>query len=169
MNRNLQALNALPRQYAEAALLACCGSRNWARRMADARPFQEIAQLLETADRIWRELPTDDWREAFRQHPKIGQKPSAADSTQASVWSETEQSGTRGASAETRAALAEANREYLALFGYIFIVCATGKTAEEMLALLRQRLQNDAHVELHIAAGEQQRITELRLRKFLAE
>jgi 2-oxo-4-hydroxy-4-carboxy-5-ureidoimidazoline decarboxylase len=166
-NANLAALNALPPQMAEAALLACCGSTRWARRMVIRRPFETVEELLSASAAIWQELAPEDWREAFSRHPKIGDRPkqeSAAERT----WSEQEQAAAKLTSELTAAALAEANRAYAARFGYIFIVCATGKSAEEMLAILQQRLQNDADSELRVAAEEQRKITELRLRKFLA-
>ncbi len=166
-NANLVALNTLPPQLAEAALLACCGSSRWARRMVIRRPFESVEELLEAAAAIWQELAPEDWREAFSGHPRIGDKPKQASDTERG-WSEQEQSAAKLASELTVAALAEANRVYEGRFGYIFIVCATGKSAEEMLAILQQRLQNDADTELRVAAGEQRKITELRLRKFIA-
>ena len=163
-------LNAVPQEEAERLLLECCGSTNWARRMAAQRPFQDRSELLDAAGRIWRELGREDWLEAFSGHPKIGQKAAARrGSEQARRWSEQEQAGTAGAREDVRAALAEANHAYEARFGYIFIVCATGKTTEEMLALLQNRLQNDPSSELRIAAEEQRKITRLRLEKLLRE
>ena len=170
MNANLALLNVMPEPLAEATLLACCGSHIWARRMADERPFQSLDHVFASAERIWQDLAPEDWLQAFHAHPKIGEKKAAAATgEQASVWAEKEQSRAESASAETMAALAEGNAAYEALFGYIFIVCATGKTAEEMLAILRQRLQNDPDAELKIAAGEQARITRLRLEKLLGD
>ena len=171
MTEGLERLNALPREAARAELLKCCGSRNWARQMVDARPFADPAQLFETADRIWWGLDPEDWLEAFRHHPKIGEKRAAAESVAAEArrWSEEEQAGTRLASQQTKEALVEANRVYEQKFGYIFIVCATGKSSEEMLALLRARLGNDDETELRIAAEEQRRITRLRLEKLLSQ
>lgn len=161
-------LNRLSAEEARAALLACCGSTRWATEVAGLRPFWDVGQLLNLAGRIWRELPHEDWLEAFRAHPKIGEsKPQQETGAEARAWAEGEQARAREASHDTLAALAEANREYEGRFGYIFIICATGKSAEEMLAALRGRLENDPEVELHVAAGEQWRITELRLRKFL--
>ena len=179
----LEELNRMTEEKAEAALLACCGSRRWARALAARRPLQDKEQLLRAADGIWGSVGREDWLEAFRCHPRIGEKtippqrrPSTSlgagrerreDAEKEAGWSEEEQAGARGASGETRAALAEANRAYEARFGYIFIVCATGKSAEEMLALLRQRLQNDPDAELRIAAEQQRQITHLRLEKLL--
>ena len=161
-------LNRLSKEEARAALLACCGSERWADAVAALRPFWDVGQLLNIGRRVWRELPRADWLEAFRAHPKIGEsRPERETGAEARAWSEGEQSRARDASEETRAALAEANREYEERFGFIFIVCATGRTADEMLALLRQRLKNDSETELRVAAGEQWRITELRLKRFL--
>ncbi len=161
-------LNAASREEAERLLLECCGSTNWARRMVERRPFQGISKLREAADHICWELGREDWLEAFRAHPKIGEKAAAqAGSAQTRRWSEEEQAGTEGAGQDILAELAEANRAYEARFGYIFIVCATRKSSEEMLALLRKRLQNDPQTELRVAAEEQRRITQLRLEKLL--
>lgn len=165
VNLNLAALNALPPEMAEAALLACCACSRWARRMVQRRPFEDAAELIAAADAIWWELAPENWREAFTAHPAIGEKPQQA-SQQERAWSEQEQAAAK-LTATTETALAEANRDYRDRFGYTFIVCATGKSAEQMLAILRQRLQNDADTELRIAAEEQRKITELRLQKLL--
>ena len=168
MKQRLDEFNALPREEAESELMKCCGSSVWAREVAGARPFSDMEGLLIEADRIWWSLDAADWLEAFSHHPQIGEKSSERpQGAEASRWSEEEQSGTRDTDAETRAALAAANRAYLQKFGYIFIVCATGKTTNEMLSLCEQRLQNDPDAELRIAAEEQRRITHLRLRKML--
>ena len=162
----LDHLDALP--AAEAELLACCGSRRWAREMAARRPFGDVGALLAAADEVWWSLAPDDWHEAFRAHPRIGERKAEKETgEQSRSWSEGEQSRARDADAETLDALAEANREYEERFGHIFIVCATGKTVAEMLALLRARLSNDAATELRNAAEEQRKITRLRLEKLL--
>ena len=136
--------------------------------MADARPFAGADDLAARADSIWWSLSEEDWLEAFRAHPKIGeQKAAAAQSEQARSWSAQEQSGVQDAASETKAALAAGNREYEKRFGFIFIVCATGKTSEEMLRILNTRLQNDSGTELRAAAEEQRKITRLRLEKLL--
>ena len=164
-------LNLLQRDAAEAALLACCGSRAWARQMAAARPFAHEAALFEAADRIWWNLAPADWREAFGAHPRIGEQASAGLTTRppaaAERWPAEEQAGAAAADPSTRAALENANHQYEQRFGHIFIVCATGKTASEMLALLTDRLGNDPDGELRIAADEQRKITRLRLEKLL--
>jgi OHCU decarboxylase len=164
----IEKLNRLGPEEARAALLACCGSTRWAADVAALRPFWDVGQLLIIGGRVWRELGSEDWLEAFRAHPRIGEaKPAQTAGEEARRWSEGEQSRARAASTETLAALAEANREYDEKFGFIFIVCATDKTAEEMLSLLRARLPNDTETELRVAAEEQWRITVLRLKKFL--
>ena len=166
----LEQFNSLAREESVAELLKCCGSSRWAARVADARPFESFAALVEEADRAWWSLGREDWLEAFRSHPKIGERKAERETgAQAGRWSEQEQSGTRDASSEVMSELAEANREYEARFGYIFIVCAAGRSAEEMLALLRARLRNDAETELRVAAEEQRRITRLRLQKSFAQ
>jgi OHCU decarboxylase len=152
-------LNALPARRAEAALLACCGSRTWARDVAARRPFASSQALLGAADEVWRGLGPDDWREAFAAHPRIGER--------AAGWSATEQAAAATADAATVTRLAAANRAYEERFGYIFIVCAAGRSAEEMLALLEARMHNEPAAELRVAAGEQARITRLRLEKLL--
>jgi OHCU decarboxylase len=168
MQENLARLNALDAAEAERELLKCCGSEAWARRMAARRPFGAAQELLTAADEIWRSLDAGDWLEAFAAHPKIGGKRAAREQdAQAAAWSEQEQSGARDAEQTTLDELAAANRDYEARFGHIFIVCATGKTASEMLALLRARLPNDAATELGNAAEEQRKITRLRLEKLL--
>ena len=164
----LERLNPLPPDEAEAELLKCCGSPRWASLVAARRPFRDASELMLTADAAWWSLGPEDWLEAFRSHPKIGEKKAEAATTeQARRWSEGEQSGARSASTETLAELAEANRAYEERFGHIFIICATGKTAEEMLAALRARLGNDPREEPRVAAEEQRRITRLRLEKLL--
>jgi OHCU decarboxylase len=165
----LDRLNALPPDNAVRELLTCCGSREWARRMAAARPFADEAALLERADEVWWALEERDWLEAFRSHPRIGEKKAEAGQTsREQAWSAGEQAGMSSAAAQTQRALAEGNRAYDERFGFIYIVCATGKTADEMLALLRQRLGNDPAAELRVAAGEQSKITRIRLEKLLA-
>jgi OHCU decarboxylase len=158
----------LPGQAAD-ALLACCGSPAWAQRMVARRPFGTPEALLAAADAVWGELGRDEWLAAFRAHPEIGgAKAEAAQGASAQAWSAEEQAGARDAAASTREALAEANRAYRERFGHLYIVCATGRSAEEMLALCRARLGNDPQRELEVAGEEQRKITRLRLEKLLA-
>jgi OHCU decarboxylase len=166
LNESLERINALSPEEAEAEFLKCCGSTLWARRMTDERPFHNLEELLTKADAEWWALDQEDWLEAFSRHPKIGERKSErTQAEEAREWSEQEQSGTHSAEEETRRALEEINRTYLQKFGYIYIICATGKTADEMLSILKERLPHDADTELRIAAEEQRRITHLRLQK----
>lgn len=164
----LEQLNSAQRKLAEAWFRNCCGSREWARIMAESRPFERVAELLDRAERTWWSLGTEDWLEAFAAHPKIGaRKGGPHQPAQSAQWSNAEQSGMQSAAEAVRDALAEANRLYEEKFGYIFIVCATGKSAEEMLAICRGRLKNAFEEEIRIAAEEQKKITEIRLKKLL--
>ena len=165
---SLNSLNSLPPADAEKQLLQCCGSTLWAKQIAEARPYSTLDALLASADEIWWSLDRNDWLEAFRSHPKIGEKKAAEPvSTQAHQWSGQEQSGVTTASQDTVDSLATLNRAYEQKFGFIFIICATGKTSDEMLSALRERIEHDAADELPIAAAEQSKITVLRLKKLL--
>lgn len=165
----LAELNALSAHDAAEAFLACCGSTRWAHAMEARRPFGDAHDVTATADEVWFGLDAEDWLEAFRAHPRIGERKAAqAQGAQAASWSAQEQSGAAGAGEDVATALADGNRAYEARFGHIYIVCATGKTAEEMLAILRERLAHDPATELRAAAGEQARITRLRVEKLLA-
>lgn len=168
LQTNLEPLNSLPTSEAESELLKCCGSKRWARRMVEARPFAGWDELTTKAEQIWWALEPADWLEAFHSHPKIGEKKAAATtSDQSKRWSEAEQAGVNNAATQTLQALAILNREYEEKFGYIFIVCATGKSSEEMLRILRARLESPADEELRNAAAEQAMITQLRLKKLI--
>ena len=137
--------------------------------MVAARPFKNLDELMVAADRIWWSLDDDDWLEAFHSHPKIGEKKAAAAvAVEAQRWSEDEQSNIRNSEQHVFDKLAELNEAYEEKFGYIFIICAAGKTSEEIMAVLRRRLQNKPDEELRIAVGEQAKIAKLRLRKLLA-
>lgn len=138
--------------------------------MTEARPFKTVTDLLETAEHFWWSLKSADWLEAFRSHPRIGEKKAEIQhSAAAQKWSQQEQSGVGGATDDTLQALVDGNREYHERFGFIFIVCASGKSAEEMLSLLKNRLGNEKNEELKIAAAEQAAITKLRLEKLLTQ
>jgi OHCU decarboxylase len=168
MTRKLQQLNTIPASQAEAELLKCCGSQKWARRMVERRPFEDVNDLLANAENIWWSLEGSDWLEAFSHHPKIGEKKAAAaQPAEARAWSAQEQSRASAAAPETLRTLEQANRDYERQFGYIFIVCATGKSSEEILSLLRERMANSSENELRVAAGEQAKITQLRLIRLL--
>jgi len=168
MNQMLDRLNKLPAPLAQAEFLKCCGSSKWASNMAAARPFRDFNSIAFTAEAQFDSLTDDDWLEAFRAHPKIGEKKAAGhQSAEARRWSAQEQSRTQEAAAEVIEELAEGNREYERRFGFIYIVCASGKSAGEMLAILRNRLNNSPASELREAAEEQKKITRLRLEKLL--
>jgi OHCU decarboxylase len=168
MSQPVDKLNELPFDEAQAELLKCCGSRRWASEMAGSRPFATLDALLAEADRVWHSLREEDWLEAFRAHPKIGEKKAATtQSAEARKWSAQEQSGVAAASTTTINELAERNREYEDRFGFIFIVCASGKSSEEMLAIINGRMHNNPDAEIRTAAAEQSKITRLRLEKLL--
>lgn len=170
MNQSVKWLNELSGTDAEGELLKCCGSTRWAREMSRTRPFASLEELCQKADTICASLNDEDWLEAFRAHPKIGERKAATDqSQQAQSWSAQEQSGIADAARQTVDELAQQNRHYEARFGFIFIVCATGKSPEEMLTILQSRIGNDRHDELLIAAEEQRKITRLRLEKLLSQ
>ena len=166
---NLESLKKLPPAEAQAEFLKCCGSVRWAEAMVELRAHAlTVGGLTLLANEMWWSLDQDDWLEAFRSHPKIGEKKAAQPlSTQSKEWSGQEQSGMREADQDTVHDLARLNREYEKKFGFIFIVCATGKSAGEMLNILRERLGNELETELPIAAAEQAKITELRLKKLV--
>jgi OHCU decarboxylase len=166
---DFEALTALPPDEAQQEFLKCCGSVKWAKAMVQLRQYATtIGGLVLLGNEMWWSLEPSDWLEAFHSHPKIGEKKAAAEvHTQSKHWSGQEQSGVQTAAQETLDALAQLNREYEDKFGFIFIVCAAGKSAGEMLALLRERLRNEREVELRIAAAEQAKITELRLKKLV--
>ena len=140
----------------------CCGSSRWVSEIIKRRPFRSRKALFNAADEIWKSLDPSDWLDAFAHHPRIGEP------TTNSIAAR-EQSGVKGADDDVRAQLAQINREYEKRFGYIYIVCATGKSAEEMLAIARNRLNNDPSTELTVAAEEQRKITQLRLAKLLED
>ena len=167
MTLTLAALNALPPSDAERELLACCGSRAWARIVAEGRPYADIETLIDASDRAWSSLTPDDWVEAFATHPRIGERTPATAATRERGWSEREQSRAQAGDAAVLAELAIANAEYEDRFGHVFLICATGKSADEILANARARLHNDPQRELLVAAEEQRRITHLRLRRLL--
>jgi len=160
-------LNRLDPDSLRAALAKCCASERWVDRMIVERPFTiNNRLLLRDAAEFWWAMDREDWLEAFAAHPRIGDVESLrAKFAGTRTWASSEQAGVAGGSEPTLARLAELNREYEARFGYIFIVCATGKSADEMLAILESRLPNDRQTELRIAAAEQLKITQLRLQK----
>jgi allantoicase len=167
LDTGIVALNALSGADAAAAFKRCCGSTKWSAAMTIARPFEDLDALLRIGERTWWSLTVEDHLEAFAAHPKIGEAstPPAGDAK----WSHGEQAGAAAASAQTLAELGEANRAYEAQLGFIFIVCASGRSADEMLRELRGRLTSSREVELRTAAEEQAKITRLRLTKLVEE
>lgn len=159
-------LNGLPQEECRAAFTKCCGSGQWVEAMLTRRPFASQQDLFRGAEEVWNGLPREQWLEAFSHHPKIGDMQSMrAKFATTEGWAKNEQSGVAGAGEETLRKLADGNRLYQEKFGYIFIVCATGKSAPEMLAILESRIGNSAERELPLAASEQAKITRLRLEK----
>lgn len=168
LNPVLANWNALPRQEATQQILPCCGSGAWANKIAAERPFLDESALLEASDRVWRSLSAEDWLEAFRSHPRIGEsRAESAVGARSSAWSAEEQSQVADSANHLKQALAEANRVYEQRFGRIFIVCAAGKSASEILEILRRRLQNDEAAELRASGEEQRQIIRVRLKKWL--
>ena len=159
-------LDVLSPDEATEILRACCGSSRWTAAMIARRPFGTLDGLLRAADQEWQHLSPSDWLEAFAHHPRIGEARAAARvGAAAQGWSATEQARAASADERVKESLADAQREYEARFGHIFLICATGKTAEEILAAARARLGNDRETELRVAAEEQRQITRLRLLK----
>ena len=157
----LDELNILSDDEAYDAFRAVCGSSRWVDSMVTARPFRSEDELFEVADAMWRKTDAADWHEAFSHHPRIGERSTG--------WSAGEQSSLSSADDAARAELAEVNRMYEERFGHIYIVCASGKSVDEMLAIAKERMSNDAATELQAAADEQGKIMQLRLRKLLGE
>jgi 2-oxo-4-hydroxy-4-carboxy-5-ureidoimidazoline decarboxylase len=159
-----QAIDGADPEGARRLLRACCGSERWVERMMHSRPFASRETALAAARDVWLSLDETDWREAFSRHPKIGDRDALQRRfPESHHLSAREQAGVDGAHEDVLGELASRNREYEARFGYIFIVCATGKSAGEMLVLLRERLTHSPADEIRVAAGEQAKITALRL------
>ena len=166
-NPTLAAWNALDAPSAVATILPCTGSLAWANQLTALRPFNTPFDLTCTADIVWRSLPAAEQQQAFDSHPRIGERHAKSATATSLALSAAEQS-TAQLTADTEAELAAANRAYEEKFGRIFIICATGKSAEEMLAILQHRLSSDPATELREAAEQQRQITQIRLRKWLA-
>ncbi|OZG70136.1 OHCU decarboxylase [Hahella sp. CCB-MM4] len=164
----LETVNQQSMEEARHTFMQCCTSSAWVERMAASRPYMGAESLFKIADRHWAELGESDFLEAFEGHPKIGDVNSLrAKYANTKALAGAEQSGVNVATDETLKALADGNTAYEEKFGFIFIVCATGKSAEEMLELLNQRLPNDRDTELRNAAEEQRKITRIRLEKLV--
>jgi 2-oxo-4-hydroxy-4-carboxy-5-ureidoimidazoline decarboxylase len=169
MNAKLAAWNGADEVTALDAMIACCGARRWAAGMVGRRPVEGEEKLGALADEIWATMKEPDWMEAFACHPRIGERKAEHATAQSQTWSKQEQSLTASAAADVMARLTEGNALYEERFGFTYIVCATGKSAEEMLAILERRLKSDRETELREAAEQQWQITQIRLRKWLAE
>ena len=176
MNVTLAAWNAAGATEARNAMLACCGSKRWADAMVALRPITSVAALSEAVDRVWGAMQEADWLEAFACHPRIGERKgigernvSAHAGARSAAWSRAEQSQTNAASENVLAEIAAGNQKYEERFGFTYIVCATGKSAEEMLAILNRRLGSTREIELREAAEQQRQIMQIRLGKWLIE
>jgi OHCU decarboxylase len=155
--------NELPEDKAVAELLAVCHSRRWAEAVAAGRPYADVAALQQAADEVWTGLDPDDWLEALEAHPRIGESGGAS-----ADWSRQEQAGVGDAGDDVRERIARGNAAYEARFGHVFLISAAGRSADEILAALTERLGNDPDTELAVAAGEHRRITRLRIERLLA-
>jgi 2-oxo-4-hydroxy-4-carboxy-5-ureidoimidazoline decarboxylase len=162
-----EVLNATADDEAKAMLLRCCGSSRWVQGMLERRPFATHEALASAADEVWARLSRQDYLEAFGHHPRIGRQIGAPAGVQRATadWSREEQAASSGADASTAEALRRANDAYERRFGFVFLICATGKTAPQVLSALETRIGNDAETELRIAAAEQANITRMRLEK----
>jgi 2-oxo-4-hydroxy-4-carboxy-5-ureidoimidazoline decarboxylase len=157
----LDRFNGLAPSAAEEALLACCASPGWAARVAAGRPYQTPADLIVSGVTAFDELGWPELAAVLAAHPRIGQRP-AGQSTEA-AWSRREQAGVQGAAAE----LAAVNRDYEERFGYLFLIFASGRSADEILAAARGRLRNDDDTERTVVRGELRKIVELRLERLV--
>ena len=167
MNTTLYDWNQASPGEAITALISCCAAERWAAGVAALRPLASEDELFSASDRVWDTMQESDWMQAFRAHPRIGDRKPAHASAQSTAWSKQEQAATTSAQTNILAELAEGNQRYEELFGFTYIVCATGKSAEEMLAILKRRLSSDRQTELCEAAEQQRQITQIRLRKWL--
>jgi 2-oxo-4-hydroxy-4-carboxy-5-ureidoimidazoline decarboxylase len=167
MNLVLDQWNRADESAARDAMIACCGANRWAATMVSARPFNSAADLCRAADQAWRATDETDWLEAFACHPRIGERKRTR-AGQSAEWSHQEQAALGDAQERILSELAEGNALYEERFGFTYIICATGKTAEQMLAILKRRLGSDRAAELREAAEQQRQIMQIRLGKWLA-
>lgn len=159
-------LDTLDDAEAREVLFQCCGSHRWVEQMLARRPFGSDERLLTSVDEVWWGLEREDWLEAFAHHPRIGERlPPDQAAGQDARWATEEQAGAAAADSATLEALVEYNAAYERRFGHVFLICATGLSATAMLETLQARLENPADMELRIGAGEQAKITRLRLQK----
>ena len=169
MNAALEAWNKADEGEAFDAMIACCGARRWASAMVALRPIGSVLELSEAADRVWSTMSESDWMEAFACHPRIGESATAHAAPKSTAWSSQEQSSVSSAKDRVLAELAAGNSRYEEQFGFTYIVCATGRSAEEMLAILKRRLGGKRGDELREAAEQQRQIMQIRLGKWLIE
>jgi OHCU decarboxylase len=173
----LPELNTLSKAEVDSLFFQCCGSKRWTERMRDSRPFESQEELFSAAEKVWKSLNVEDWLEAFSCHPRIGARIGAKIEARIRAnleqghnltpWAVQEQAGVIGATENTLNELFVLNQKYEEKFGHVFLVCATGKTADEMLNLLKARIENNSSQELKIAMNEQSKITQIRLEKLL--
>lgn len=168
MNPVLARWNGLPKEDAAQEILPCCGSKAWADGMTNRRPISSESALLAACDEVWWGVSESDWLEAFRSHPRIGESAAHSSPARSANWSTEEQRKVAVAEIDLRSALAEANRKYEEQFHRIFIVCATNKSAPEILEILQRRLHNDDSTELQESAEQQLQIAQIRLKKWLS-
>jgi 2-oxo-4-hydroxy-4-carboxy-5-ureidoimidazoline decarboxylase len=166
-NDTLARWNSLDAEAAAHEILPCCGSRAWARGLAARRPLVNAEELCATSDAVWTGLPEEAWSEAFDSHPRIGQSHARAATEASLAWSAEEQKAAMSPDEAAKLALAEANRQYEERFGRIFIVCASGRSAAQILQILQGRMNNNPATEMLEAAEQQRQITQLRLRRWL--
>ena len=150
--------NSLPPEEAKRRLLTCFASARWAGRVAEGRPYADLTELFDSAEQAWLELEPTDWAEALAGHPRIGERGGGSPDT-----SEREQRGVLAAGAGTLSELTQENRRYEARFGHVFLIAAVGKSADEILFALRERMDNDPVTEARVAAGEHRKIARTRL------
>ncbi|HEY2470287.1 MAG TPA: 2-oxo-4-hydroxy-4-carboxy-5-ureidoimidazoline decarboxylase [Terracidiphilus sp.] len=167
MNSVLDEWNKADEHAARDAMLACCAAQRWAAGMVALQPIANIGDLSEAADRVWATMSEPDWLEAFAAHPRIGERKAVSGSEKSAAWSRHEQAGAGSASADILRELAEGNAAYEQRFGFPYVVCATGKGASEMLAILKHRLPGERMAELKEAAEQQRQIMQIRLGKWL--
>jgi 2-oxo-4-hydroxy-4-carboxy-5-ureidoimidazoline decarboxylase len=169
MNAVLERWNKADEGEALRAMIACCGAERWAKAIVALRPIGSVVELSLAADRVWSAMEEADWMEAFACHPRIGERKAARASAKSQAWSREEQSSAEDAAEAVMAELAAGNALYDERFGFTYIVCATGKSVEEMLSILNRRLANERTAELREAAEQQRQITQIRLGKWLVE
>ncbi len=167
MNTVLAEWNGASNEEAKAAMLECCGAQRWAKEMVALRPLRDIAALSEAADVTWARMDEADWLEAFACHPRIGELTPEETMTRSAAWSIQEQAPVASAQMRTLGALVVGNSRYEEKFGFRYVVCATGKSADELLAILERRLANTREQELREAAEQQRQIMQIRLGKWL--